>query len=350
MIQPLSGETLSEELHSAVRRFESGLYGQAGQQCLTILQTNPNDEQALYLLRLVDRRLARPKPCAKPTLIWQFDPRSAWECDWLHSLLGGVVEKTIVDNSWSQMAETMIVIDNRLVAEKVSYYRRAFHAGCRVILVHLSDEAFKDDLGPYRYCDAVIRNYRSELLAGFSKIRFIPLGYKAGFTAGTSTSKPAVARKYLWSFAGDAKKLTRGPMLQAMAQAGDGFQHMSEGFGSADALPTDAYRRLMDESAIVPCPAGWSNLETYRVYEALEAGCIPIVENRPGFDYFTRLLGPHPMPTVATWDDAATLVKRLKAEDGLEPLRQACAAWWAQYKPALTAEVGAFVTDTLKAN
>jgi hypothetical protein len=106
----------------------------------------------------------------------------------------------------------------------------------------------------------------------------------------------------------------------------------------------------MDDTVVAPCPAGWSNLETFRVYEALEAGCIPIVENRPGFDYFTRLLGPHPMPTVATWGDAATLVKRLKAEDGLEPLRQTCAAWWAQYKHALTTEVGAFVTDTLKAN
>jgi hypothetical protein len=248
------------------------------------------------------------------------------------------------------MAETMIVIDNRLVPEKVSYYRRAFEAGCRVILVHLSDEAFKDDLGAYQYCDAVIRNYRSDLLAGYSKIRFIPLGYKAGFTAGAGAAKPAAARKYLWSFAGDAKKLTRGPMLQAMAQAGDGFQHLSEGFGSADALPTDAYRRLMDDSIVVPCPAGWSNLETFRVYEALEAGCIPIVESRPGFDYFTQLLGPHPLPTVASWEDAATLVKRLKAENELEPMRQTCAAWWAKYKLTLTAEVGAFVTDILKAH
>ncbi|MBY0508730.1 MAG: glycosyltransferase family 47 protein [Rhodospirillaceae bacterium] len=350
MIQPLSGENLSEELRTAVRRFESGLCEQAGQLCLSILDHNPHDAWALYLLRLVERRLARPKPSTKPALIWQFDPARAWESDWLQTLLGDVVEKSIVDNSWSQIAETMIVVDNRLVPEKVSYYRRAFEMGCRVILVHLSDEAFKDDLGAYQYCDGVIRNYRSDLLAGYSKIRFIPLGYKAGFTADAGAAKPAAARKYLWSFAGDAKKLTRGPMLQSMARAGDGFQHLSEGFGSRDALPTDAYRRLMDDSIVVPCPSGWSNLETFRVYEALEAGCIPIVEKRPGFDYFTQLLGPHPMPTVTHWEDAATLVMRLKAEDGLEPLRQACAAWWATYKPALTAEVGAFITDRLKAN
>lgn len=348
MMQPPHSQTSSEALRAAMRRFESGLYEQAGQQVLSILQKNPDDQEALYVLRLVERRLARPRPAAKPKVIWQFDPKGAWESDWLRLLLDDAVGETVVDNTWTQLAETMIVVDNRLVDAKVPYYRRAFEAGCRIVLVHLSDEAFKDDLGAYRYCDAVIRNYYSELLAESSKIQFIPLGFKTGFANGATTRKSAHDRKYLWSFAGDAKKLTRAEMLTAMGALDGGFQHLTEGFGSADALSTSDYRALLDDTIVVPCPGGWSNLETFRVYEALEAGCIPIVEKRPNFDYFTRLLGPHPMPTVMTWSEAADLVKRLHAEGGLEPLRQKCTAWWNGYKPALAQTVRDFVTRNLK--
>ena len=105
MIQPLSGQAFSEDLRAAISRFETGLYEQAGQQVLAVLQKNPDDQNALYLLRLVERRLARHKPTAKPTLIWQFDPKGAWESDWLQMLLGDSIEKTVVDNTWSQRAE-----------------------------------------------------------------------------------------------------------------------------------------------------------------------------------------------------------------------------------------------------
>jgi hypothetical protein len=325
------------------------LFEQAGIQFLAILQKHPGDDDALYFLRLVERRLTRNPAVAPATLIWQFNPAQAWERDWLHLLLGGLVEKEVVDNTWSHLAPTMIVVDNRLVEDKTPYYRRAFEAGCRIVLVHLSDEAFKDDYGAYRYCDAVIRNYRSELLADDARVQFIPLGYRAGVARGRQTPKPAAARKYLWSFAGDAKKLTRGDMLRAMTPLSDGFQHLTTGFDSADALSVDAYRDILDETIVVPCPGGWSNLETFRVYEALEAGCIPIVEKRPGFDYFTALLGPHPIPTVAGWPEAAALVAQWKAAQDLEPLRASCAAWWNSFKPKLAQDTSDFVKRKLRA-
>jgi len=346
---PVSGQPLPEDLRAAMRRFESGLYEQAGVQVLAVLQKHPDNADALYLLRLVERRLARKTLLPAPTLIWQFDPGQAWERDWLHLLLAGTVDKEVVDNTWSQLAPTMIVVDNRLVEAKTAYYRRAFEAGCRIILVHLSDEAFKDDYGAYRYCDAVIRNYHSELLADDARIHFIPLGYRAGLVRDKQGQKSAHQRTYLWSFAGDAKKLTRAEMLTAMAPLSGGFQHLTTGFNAADALSVDAYRDLLDETIVVPCPGGWSNLETFRVYEALEAGCIPIVERRPGFDYFTTLLGPHPMPTILNWPEAAELVSRLKTSQGLETLRSACAAWWAAAKPKLAEGVQAFVKQKLSA-
>jgi hypothetical protein len=348
MRYPLAAPPLTDELKAALRRYESGLFEQAGVQALSVLQSSPGDHEALFLLRLVERRLARDAALPPATLIWQMNPDGAWETEWLRLLLRGAYTEEVLDNTWTRQARVMIVVDNRLVPEKLPYYREAFEAGCRIVLVHLSDEAFKDDYGIYRYCDAVIRNYHSSRLADLARVHVIPLGYKAGFTLNAQPPRPAAQRKYLWSFAGDAKKYTRTDMLRAMETLGSGHTHLTDGFGTADALPLEKYRALMDDTVVVPCPGGWSNLETFRVYEALEAGCIPIVERRPGFDYFTQLLGPHPIPSVMTWREGAALAAWLKDNDGLEALRDQCAQWWHMRKPQLAQTTAQFIAASFK--
>lgn len=335
-----------EDLKSAVRRFESGFYHNAIDLLLKVLAATPSNTEAAHYLMLANRRLA-PRSLSKPTLVWQFRPDGAWETDWLRELLGGVIGDEVVDNTWNRIVDPMIVVDNRLVPEKTSYYRDAFMRGCRVVLVHLSDEAFKDDLGAYRYCDAVIRNYYTERLADVASIRHIPLGFKAGFARPSSPDNPVSARRHVWSFAGDANKHGRADMLLNMDRVEGGRVHATSGFGAADALPTAEYRALIDDTAFAPCPGGWSNLDTFRVYEALEAGAIPIVERRPGFDYFTRLLGTHPIPAVEDWREAAAFVTAHRDPAVAEPLRRKCRAWWTDYKVRLRDDLAGFVRAAL---
>ena len=334
------------EFRSALRRFEQGLFELAGEQLVTVLRDEPGNGEAARLLRLIERRLW-PRPATPPVLVWQFRPDQAWETDWLRFLLEGTVGSEHMDNSWSFLAPTMIVVDNRLVPEKVPYYRRAFENGCKVILIHLSDEAFNDDTGAYPFCEAVIRNYRSDVLAQNARMLFLPLGYKAGFARLDATPKAAGARKNLWSFAGDPNKLTRSDMITALTAIAGGALHLTSGFNAADCLSTGDYRALMEESAVIPCPCGWSNLESFRVYEALEAGCIPMVEKRKGFDYFTALLGPHPLPTVTTWAEGAALLQRYKENGSLDALQQECGAWWAAYKPRFKNQMAGFIANAL---
>jgi hypothetical protein len=335
-----------KEFRSAVRRFEQGLFEIAGEQVMAILKDNPHHLPSLRLLRLIERRLW-PKPYQAPVLVWQFPPEKAFERDWLRMLLGDSIVGEHVDNAWSYLAPSMIVVDNKLVAEKVPYYRRAFENGCRVVLIHLSDEAFADDRGAYDFCEAVVRNYRSDVLAENARVMFLPLGFKAGF-ANAAAVKPATHRKHLWSFAGDPNKLTRGEMLKALAEIGQGVTHLTSGFDASDSLPTAAYRALLDETVVVPCPCGWSNLESFRVYEALEAGCIPIVEKRKGFDFFTALLGPHPMPTVLDWREGAARVRQIKERGEADTLQRACMDWWAAYKPRLATQLRGFVKNAFE--
>jgi len=337
---------LSEDFASAVRSFESGLFEQAIAQLRGLLHRDPGDADAGYLLRLIERRLAPNPPAGPTTLIWQVDPSKLWEGEWVRTLFSKCAQTEVIDTKREAMAPRMVVVDNGLSDAKVAYYRRAFESGCRIALVHLSDESFADDTSSYRYCETVVRNYRSEVMAGDARVQFFPLGYKAGFARDGGAPRPVAGRRYLWSFAGDAKKSTRREMLAAMNTLPRGFAHLTEGFGSADSLSTGAYRALLDDTVLVPCPGGWSNLETFRVYEALEAGCIPIVERRIAFDYYNDLLGAHPLPTVSDWTEVREFVSSKTLED-LECLRRSCELWWQAFKRRLRSTLTAKVVNAL---
>ena len=337
----------SEDFTKAVRCFECGLFEESAAQLRELLRQDPTNDDASYFLRLIERRMAPPSLPGPNLLIWQVDPAQAWEGDWIRLLLSGCAHAEVVDKTWTVEAPRMIVVDNGLVEGKAAYYRRAFDRGCRIVLVHLSDEAFRDDTAAYRYCEAVLRNYRSEVMAAHARVQFFPLGYKSCFALGESTSRPAGSRRYLWSFAGDVKKSTRRTMLTSLNALPRGFVHLTEGFGSADSLSTETYRSLLEDTVFVPCPGGWANLESFRVYEALEAGCIPIVERRPGFDYFTDLLGAHPIPTVSTWSEAAELMSKW-SPDEVESRRLSCEHWWRVYRRRLRATFTATVAESLR--
>lgn len=325
----------SPEFRLAVQRFEVGLFDLARPLLIQQLTKTPGDADAAYVLSLIERQRA-PASSSRPALIWRCSPDGAWETDWLRVLLDSdTVGDDVVDTAGRVSAARMVVVDNHLGPEHVAYYRDAFERGCRTTLVHLSDEDYRDDRGVYRYCEHVLRNYYSDLLADQARILFFPLGYKTGFARPGQIPKPAAQRQWLWSFAGDLRKRTRGSMIQAMRRLPRGHCHPTSNFNSADCLSTSDYRAMMDDSIFVPCPAGEVNLESFRVYEALEAGCIPIVEKRPAFDYFTRLLGSHPLPTLTDWSEATLLVEELLAADP-ESVRHACWSWWESYKLRLT--------------
>jgi len=74
------------------------------------------------------------------------------------------------------------------------------------------------------------------------------------------------------------------------------------------------------------------------VYEALEAGCIPVVESRLAFDYCTGLFGAHPLPS---------LFCNNRVEE-LESLRLSCESWWSSFKRRLHLSTKATVLGALK--
>jgi hypothetical protein len=347
MAESLEGETDTRVLFKqALQLHQLGVFDRAARLYARVLERTPEgsaeSREALWLYNQLRRQITPRRPAGPWHVIWQHDPKNSWEDDWLGYLLRGIPQaERVIDTEHAVNCDRMIVIDNHLTAASEAYYANASFQGCQVVLFHISDEWYADDYACYDWCDLVFRNHWTFMHADKRKLTFFPLGYKTGFSR-PGVGKPAAERRYLWSFVGDPKKATRPAMLEALADTGDNFVHLISGFNAADALPTLRYRQIMDESVFVPCPAGWQNLDNFRAWEALEAGCIPIVERRAGFDYFASLCGgQYPFPSIVEWREATALVSRDRRE--LEALRQRCSDWWQEHKASLRARIGAAI-------
>ena len=324
----------------AVQLYQLGQFRQARSRFETLALAADTRDLALSYIALIDRALAEAGG-AGWTLNLPADGPVLWEADWIRMLFGPVVTAEVIDDRTGLAADRSIIVDFALTAAKDAYYQRNFEHGVRQVLVHLSDEYYADSTLAYRWCQRVYRNYWSPAMVGLGGVCFFPLGYKTGFARPNEAPRPAAERAYVWSFVGDPGKHTRAVMRRYMRGVPGGFEHLISGWDSADSLSTEDYRRVLDQSLFVPCPAGGANLDSYRVYEALEAGCIPIVTDRPGYAYFDRLLPGHPLPVISDWSQAPGLIEALVAGGECERLRQTCRAWWSAHKAQLIDQVRA---------
>ena len=179
----------------------------------------------------------------------------------------------------------------------------------------------------------------------------LPLGYLPGTARGARPIEPATARKYLWSFVGQLSKSSRPDMAKALlpvephflfsTDATPGLIFLNQIDGKPRRLSFSDTAQVLQQSAFAPCPMGNVHAECFRVYEALEAGSIPILEKRMTLDYFRDLLGPHPMPTFRSWDQAREMIRgMLRDASKIDALQNECIDWWASYKRSYIEQVG----------
>jgi glycosyltransferase involved in cell wall biosynthesis len=142
-------------------------------------------------------------------------------------------------------------------------------------------------------------------------------------------------RIYDFSFAGQVTHARREECVRALKTMSGGKLLETKQFYSG--MPHDEYFKLLGQSKIVPCPSGPVCSDTFRLAEALEAGCIPIVDEHPGWrDQPTRgifnMLFPqgHPFPLIGNWADAPQTIQNLLND--YENQSRIVRDWWASYK------------------
>ncbi len=288
-------------------------------------------------------------------LIWiSGSPEGSWEEDWIQEMLSEVQADihTIVDGNHEVFLDKSIIVTSHPNKEKYQeYFSEYKKRGLKFGVIHLSDETYDHPCDFYDGVPFVIRNYWHKKFANAQNVSFLALGYKRTFWDGfTGHIKKAEERKYNWSFAGQIKKSTRVSMIKNMRKIPHYHIHEIFDFNSPDALSASNYRDLLLESIFVPCPRGWWNLDSFRLSEALECGCIPIVEKSP-LDYFSKLFGTsYPFPSLTSWKELQKIIRPLLEDpERLEQLRLDCYNWWMNYKASEKKHIANLVHDNFYA-
>ena len=316
------------------------------------------------------RDLSRPRYRRPDNSVTPFAEKKPREYGWICDLLRGFTLRHHPDDQFEVDAPSPIVVldgDHYDPDEVRHYLRRLTQANSAVGLIHIADEFHHAPLDIYDEAAFVYRNYWRSGMEAYDHCRYLPLGANCPLDA--FSPRTFSERTYRWSFAGQAKG-PREAMIEQVSERPDGFLSVNEDFNSG--LPKDAYAQLLCDSKVVLCPRGFRAAESYRFYEALEAGAIPLVEDDGGlgllweharpstawtaltggtaywYDLARRSRKPSywhsaygsdfPCPRIYRWENVDPILERL---DGAS-LADTIHTWWSTYKSTLR---GRLTTD-----
>jgi hypothetical protein len=278
------------------------------------------------------------------SLVWTHEPNKEYR-DWLLYLLDPLLrDQRQVDRPVSAEPHTLYIVSTN--STPLADFPSAFYESVRrtpgVGLFVGDDEWFSGDYAAYRHFAYVLRCYHHPRFRRRG-IFTLPLGYTNDLSRPDEL-RPASARRYLWFFAGKLVG-SRPEMLNAFRPLEPHLALVPSADGQpGPRLSKSEFHATLADSVFAPCPMGNVVLETFRFYEALENGTIPLVERRPFRNYYADFFGKHPVPTFASWNEAANFVRTMKDNHAeLDALQERVTAWWRWTKEAMKADLHAFL-------
>tara|TARA_Y100001970_G_scaffold256098_1_gene333476 strand:+ start:1393 stop:2283 length:891 start_codon:yes stop_codon:yes gene_type:complete len=242
---------------------------------------------------------------------------------WIYEILKKIDYKIIENEDALENDDILIIVDSS-VEEKNELYTRLKLICSKIFLFHLGDEfGFHNLSTVYSNCNHVWRSFCSSKYFKNDKVNCIPLGYKSGVL-----NKKKDKRKYKWAFTGTPHKSSRHDLLFQFSGIKPFFCHKTEKFGVKN-LSVDEMNEVLSSSEFLPCPYGFFHPDSYRLYEALECGCIPIVEN--AYQYYDRLYPNNPFLKVDKWGDAKSIMQAW-GNDQIKKKQEECIIWWSKQK------------------
>ena len=274
-----------------------------------------------------------------------------YEGQWLLSLFGNIksVSIGIMDIDSVPNDCPIIILQRPYVIQITEILTKWSEKGASFKILHLSDEcdfvpSARDCLDAYslKGCKSVLRFYiRNDFPEGTeSKVQIIPLGFH--WSPLNLSQHPLVRtpqtpfREIHWSFYGtnwqgrdvQMKALTDSKLIGS-------YKFYKEWNDSENLSKADYVSKLLN-TIFIPCPDG-INSETFRLYEALEAGCIPLVIHTEKNDAWFRWISDHiPLLDIASWDDALrNMTQLLSKPENLQIYRTQLLNSWVSWYTVL---------------
>lgn len=161
---------------------------------------------------------------------------------------------------------------------------------------------------------------------------FIGEGYPQG-------TREAIAGEYeektkSFFFSGQITHSRREQMVGTLKNTRGGLLNTTPGFSQG--MEREEYMENMKKACVIPAPSGPATCDSFRFFEALEAGCVPIADTKTQHDteptkYWNMLFGESlQFPTVDDWAEAQKIIR--KTREFWPEWGNPTFAWWQQYK------------------
>jgi len=201
-------------------------------------------------------------------------------------------------------------------------------------VLHLSDEFDKDTIDFYNLpnCRGVIRNYLRPDTPILPHIITVPLGYHY---KGINNSA-FLNRKLVWSFHGNCW-FDRKSKLEHLYSFVPHNCHIINEWNASNMSKQNQYLSILADSKFCPILRG-NNIETFRLYEALEVGTIPIyVRNEGDKVFWNKISLKLGLLELENWTQAKDVIQNFldnpdKGEKYQIKLCEAWAKWKAEIK------------------
>lgn len=220
------------------------------------------------------------------------------------------------------------------------------------IVLHLSDEALDFDSEVLR--EDKVKIWVQCARPGRTGDRALLLGWPydtrelmAWEPTQAAISVPLSKRFYRWTFSGQVNHDRRRVLAYELSQRTDGDLFATRGFSQG--RTRKVHLLALAESAVAFCPSGYHTPDTFRLYEALEAGCLPICDRKaPRWwsdeSYWHVALGREPFPCVDSWSEVHDLLNRYEDPTVLQRDANRAGAWWLGYKRNFATDLDDAVT------
>lgn len=294
-------------------------------------------------------------------VFWGCDPGRQFESGWLRFLLADIPREEhwledVAVQQWPsrRLGQPCVLVESGLLrlsrpVDPVRLEQQRLNRAARLavlskggpfLLIHLSDEEGLDgdELYPMLPPQAAIwRNFpHSRFLALEQEMQTFPIGPRLDFLA-VPELKQAQSRQYPWAFMGTiwgsgSRRLATSLFMRALPQ---GFFHGGTQFGVG--LPLGHYQAVLADSVFALCPEGDRHLDTFRLYESLQMGCIPLVVDVRS-EALPLLGDDFPLPCFQSWPEALAFAQfHLSEFHQLNLLQEKVSRWWKQRCRALSA-------------
>ena len=250
---------------------------------------------------------------------------------WIYTIIEQTKYEIIDHVNKIDEKDQLIIIDSQLSIKK-ELYEKLSKKCSSIYLIHLGDEGGTEDTNlVYNYCKHVWRTFGLPKYFNNDKITCIPIGYKSG---PNFQNKEIMKRKFLWSFMGTIHGASRYDLIHQNQNLKPNFINKTSSFASGESLDSEKYYEILYDSIFIMVPHGYIHPESYRLYETLEAGCVPIIENPHNF--YDNFLPKNPLIKINLWKESSEIIKKLfNDKNKLKEKSNEINLWWKNYKKNL---------------